>query len=135
MKQHFTGWRKSRHSEPNGGCIEVGSANDGTVGVRDTKQQGHGPTLEFTPTEWATFLGHVRNLPPEEVDPHPMRYTDWRKSRHSNPESSCIEAGRAADGTIGVRDTKQHGNGPILELSRAEWAAFLSHVRNLRTKR
>jgi hypothetical protein len=56
------------------------------------------------------------------------RYTDWRKSRHSNPDAGCVEAGRAPNGTIGVRDTKQHDNGPILEFSRTEWAAFLSYA-------
>jgi hypothetical protein len=58
-------------------------------------------------------------------------YTRWRKSRHSNPSSSCIEAGRAADGTIGIRDTKQNRQGPILEFTQAEWSTFLTFVRRL----
>ncbi|WP_433327785.1 DUF397 domain-containing protein [Spirillospora sp. CA-294931] len=32
-------------------------------------------------------------------------------------------------GTIGVRDTKADGQGPILELSHTEWADFLSKIR------
>lgn len=60
MTKNFYGWRKSRHSEPNGGCIEAGRATDGTVGVRDTRLHGNGPTLEFSPAEWARFLNHVR---------------------------------------------------------------------------
>jgi hypothetical protein len=28
--------------------------------VRDSKQQGQGPVLEFTAAEWAAFLGGVR---------------------------------------------------------------------------
>lgn len=32
------------------------------------------------------------------------------------------------DGTIGVRDTKAEGAGPILELTRREWAALLHPV-------
>ncbi|WP_395111680.1 DUF397 domain-containing protein [Actinomadura sp. SCN-SB] len=53
----------------------------------------------------------------------------WRKSHHSKRNGGCIEAGRAPGGRIGVRDTKQHGRGPILEFTRAEWRAFLASVR------
>ncbi len=51
-------WRKSTHSA-NNGCVEVAFA-DGWVGVRDSKQQGRGPVLEFTAAEWDAFLGGVR---------------------------------------------------------------------------
>jgi hypothetical protein len=30
------------------------------VGVRDSKQMGLGPILEFTPGEWTAFLGGVK---------------------------------------------------------------------------
>lgn len=61
MTKNFYGWRKSRHSQPNGGCIEAGRATDGTIGVRDTKLDGNGPTLEFTPSEWRAFLNRIRS--------------------------------------------------------------------------
>jgi hypothetical protein len=61
MTRYYASWRKSRHSEPNGECIEVARADDDTIGVRDTKQHGHGAILEFTQGEWATFLSFVRN--------------------------------------------------------------------------
>lgn len=60
MTKTFYGWRKSRHSEPNGGCIEAGRADDGTIGVRDTKLNGTGLTLEFTSDEWRIFLYRIR---------------------------------------------------------------------------
>jgi hypothetical protein len=61
MTRDFRHWRKSRHSEPNGECIEVGQAADGTIGVRDTKLNSAGPTLEFTKSEWLTFLQRIRS--------------------------------------------------------------------------
>jgi hypothetical protein len=53
----FTSWRKSSLSSGGDNCVEVAFAADGTVGVRDSKQQGRGPVLEFTPAEWDAFLG------------------------------------------------------------------------------
>ncbi|MBO2457281.1 DUF397 domain-containing protein [Actinomadura violacea] len=56
-------------------------------------------------------------------------FQSWRKSRHSNPDGHCVEAGRATDGTIGVRDTKLHGTSPILEFTQDEWRALLGKIR------
>lgn len=55
----FVGWKKSSLSD-DGNCVEVAVAADGSVGVRDTKQGGRGPILEFTPSEWEAFVGGVR---------------------------------------------------------------------------
>jgi hypothetical protein len=57
----FSGWRKSSLSSGGDNCVEVGFGDDGTVGVRDTKQHGQGPVLVFTPSEWQAFLGGVRH--------------------------------------------------------------------------
>ena len=48
----------------------------------------------------------------------------WRKSGGSG-DSGCVEV--ASDsGWIGVRDTKDHGEGPILVFNETEWRAFTS---------
>ena len=51
-------WRKSTLSTTNG-CVEVAVA-DNRIAVRDSKQEGRGPVLEFTAVEWEAFVGGVR---------------------------------------------------------------------------
>ena len=55
----YTSWKKSSFSSGGDNCVEVAFAADGSVGVRDSKQKGLGPILEFTPAEWEAFLGGV----------------------------------------------------------------------------
>lgn len=52
-------WRKSIISDT-GGCVEVAFA-EGAVGVRDTKDQGMGPILEFNEREWRAFVAGAQN--------------------------------------------------------------------------
>ncbi|WP_141584410.1 DUF397 domain-containing protein [Actinomadura sp. WMMA1423] len=61
MGKDFHGWRKSRHSDPDGHCVEAGRAPDRTIGVRDSKLDGTGPVLEFTRDEWRAFLHGIRS--------------------------------------------------------------------------
>ena len=45
----------------------------------------------------------------------------WRKSTFSgNGGPDCVEVADC-DGRVLVRDTKQHGDGPVLQLSVAAW--------------
>lgn len=43
-----------------GGCVEVCVAEDGSVKLADTKQNGEGPVLDFNAAEWSAFLQGVR---------------------------------------------------------------------------
>ena len=50
----------------------------------------------------------------------------WRKSSAS-AQGNCVEV--AVDGgKVLLRDTKQHGTGPVLAFTEAEWSAFLVGV-------
>ena len=51
-------WRKSTLSTTNG-CVEVAFVGD-RIAVRDSKDRGRGPVLEFDAVEWVAFLGGVR---------------------------------------------------------------------------
>ena len=53
-------WRKSSHSDGTGNCVEVAGA-DRLVAIRDTKQGGRGPVLEFSEAAWRKFISATRN--------------------------------------------------------------------------
>jgi hypothetical protein len=53
-------WRKSSYSDNGGsGCVEAGHI-PGAVLIRDTKNNGTGPTLRVTPAAWQRFAARVR---------------------------------------------------------------------------
>lgn len=53
-------WVKSSLSFANGNCVEVADLGDGTVGVRNSRNQDR-PALVFTRDEWRAFLYGARN--------------------------------------------------------------------------
>jgi len=52
----------------------------------------------------------------------------WRKSSYSGNGGNCVEVAEH-DGLILIRDTKDHGHGPVLRYTPAEWRAFVAGVR------
>ncbi len=53
-------WRKSRHSNPSGDCVEIAELPTGNVAVRDSRDPD-GPALVFTRSDWAAFIQGARN--------------------------------------------------------------------------
>lgn len=49
---------KSSYSAGNGACVEVASPAPLVVAVRDSKDP-HGPTLNFAPDSWSSFVADV----------------------------------------------------------------------------
>jgi hypothetical protein len=57
----------------------------------------------------------------------------WKKGAASVNNGACVEVAgleqEAGSMLIGVRDTKQHGKGPMLTYTPAEWEAFIAGVK------
>jgi len=53
-------WRKSRHSNPSGNCVEAARLPAGQVAVRNSRFPD-GPALVFTRAEWDAFILGARD--------------------------------------------------------------------------
>jgi hypothetical protein len=68
MESKNMNWRKSSYSGGNGGsCVEVAD-HDNRVQVRDTKANGRGPVLRFSPAAWRSFANQLKQ---SLADPQP----------------------------------------------------------------
>jgi Domain of unknown function (DUF397) len=52
----------------------------------------------------------------------------WRKSSYSDNGGDCVEAASHHDHVL-VRDTKQHGGGPVLAFTVDVWLAFAEQLK------
>jgi Domain of unknown function (DUF397) len=64
------------------------------------------------------------------VFPAEIARASWRKSSASAYNGNCVEISRLEGNRIGIRDTKDMEQGPILIFTHAEWEAFLSGAKN-----
>jgi Domain of unknown function (DUF397) len=55
-------------------------------------------------------------------------FTTWRKATYSHANGDCVEVA-ACRAVVGVRDTIQHGHGPVLQFSTAAWRAFVDAAK------
>jgi hypothetical protein len=53
---------------------------------------------------------------------------NWRKATYSTAEGSCVEAG-SVPGLVLVRDTTQHGRGPVLRVTPAGWDRLMASIK------
>jgi hypothetical protein len=58
-----------------------------------------------------------------------MEGSHWRKSSFSgNTAGNCVELGQGR-GAVLVRDTKDHGHGPMLRVNPDDWQRFTSSIK------
>ncbi len=59
-RQDAVTWRKSRHSNPSGNCVEIAELPDGAIAIRNSRHPT-GPALVCTRPEFAAFLAGARD--------------------------------------------------------------------------
>ena len=53
-------WRKSRHSNPSGNCVEIAELPDGAIAIRNSRFPD-GPALIWARTDFTEFLAGARD--------------------------------------------------------------------------
>lgn len=93
-------WRKSSYSAHQSNCVEVAISGTDVV-IQDTKDNGAGPTISFTPEQWTAFLA--------ETTAGVLPVTNGAVTVGNDGEDWLV---RAVDG------------GTTLRFTPAEWQAF-----------
>ncbi|WP_329148304.1 DUF397 domain-containing protein [Streptomyces sp. NBC_01456] len=58
-----------------------------------------------------------------------LQNAQWFKSSYSNGNGNCIDVAHLGD-KVAMRDSKQHGTGPILTSTAEGWRSFIAGVVN-----
>ena len=96
----YNGWRQSTYSNSSESCVEVAFSN----WCKSTYSNSTGDCVKV-----ATAA--------------------WHKSTYSNDSANCVQVA-SLHPVVGVRDSKQHGGGPVLEFTATAWSAFLAAVKD-----
>lgn len=78
----------------------------------------------FSMKALANGRDQLQNIPAEDA-----ASTTWIKSSLSTYNGTCVEIAQLRNNRVGMRDTKDHGRGPILAFSQREWSAFLAGAK------
>lgn len=59
-----------------------------------------------------------------------MNGENWRKSTHSSGQGGqCVEVGTVRE-LVAVRDTKDNGEGYVLQVNSADWSRFMKALKH-----
>ena len=78
---------------------------------------------------WAGAARHDADAH-NEIGQGSLASTIWRKSSWSACNGNCVEVAVLHHGLIGVRDSKEDGQGPVLTFHGAAWRSFIDSVKN-----
>jgi hypothetical protein len=56
-------------------------------------------------------------------------FAEWRKSSYSDANGGCVEVA-ADERSVGVRDTRQLSQGPLLKFPVRAWLAFIASTKS-----
>lgn len=71
----------------------------------------------------------ARRSPAAGATAAPGEALAWRTSSYSGNGDNCVEVAPAAPGVL-LRDTKDHGRGPVIAFTAEQWATFLAGTRS-----